>query len=90
MSDSDRESMINAISPQSANTPNTFANEKIHPPKAPPAKIPKNCDEEYMPIAAPLFLAGAIFETSDGSVASSKVNAIKKINNNKIVIEIFL
>src|SRR5437764_368553 len=48
------------------------------PPAAAPAKVPRNCTLEYTPVAVPLIAGGANLETSEGSVASSRLNPVKK------------
>src|SRR5690554_5124306 len=49
------------------------------PPKIPPIAAPKNWLVEYTPIAVPFAPAGATLLIKDGKLASSKLNAAKKI-----------
>ncbi len=50
------------------------------PPIAAPKNAPKNCTLLYTPIAVPLAESGAILLIIEGKVASSTLNAVKKIN----------
>src|ERR1039457_2718025 len=50
------------------------------PPRAPPKNRPKNWKLLYTPMAVPLLPDGAILDTSDGSVASSRLKAMKNRN----------
>ena len=52
----------------------------IIPDKLPPAKIPKNWQLEYIPMADPRLFIFACFETIDGKLASRTLNATKYPN----------
>src|SRR5690554_7403496 len=80
--------MVNATSSHttsaaaiSQSTPSRPAVCNSQPPSAPPRNAPKNWEVEYTPMAVPLAAAGASLLISDGKLASSRLNAIKKKNS---------
>src|SRR3954470_14065113 len=70
---------------QNANTACDPCRCESQPPMAAPANVPRNCTLEYTPTAVPLTPTGATLEMSDGSVASSRLNAVKNTTSAAIV-----